>query len=303
MATRTWISTSSTDFNVTTNWSASTVPVTGDTIIFNSTGTAGIDANLGQSALTGITLLIYANYTGTIGSVTTPLSIGATSAQIGLASNGAVAGGGSGRINLDFGSSNCTTVVTATSATSADTGLAPVRIKGGGATSKLIVYTGRVDGATNTVGDTASFASVDIPNTGLTPAPIVYLASGCTLTTVNQSVGTLTMNSAGTMFTQSGGTAMIQGTGAWTTIVAGGTLYYNSTGTVTTASANGGGTLTFAQDTQAKTVTNPIKAYPGCTVNVDNGSKGSITHSVALQGCRLADVTYKTWLGSTVTLS
>jgi hypothetical protein len=302
MSTRTWISSSSTDFAVAANWTGTTVPVAGDTVIFSNAGTANVDTNLNQSALTGMTVLVYQSYTGKIGSdAGAPLQIGATSAQIGLGNNGTLTSNGSGRLNFDFGSSNVTVIVTTTSSNSSDAALAPFRFKGGGASSKLIVYGGIVDVATNTVGDTATLASVDILQG--TSSPTVFLAAGCTLTTVNQSAGTLTVNSAVTTFTQSAGTATFQGAGAVTTMNVSGIVYYNSTGTITTASVFNGGTLSFARDSQAKTVTNAIKAYPGCTVNVDNGSKGSITHTLTLQGCRLINLTYTTWLSNTITLS
>src|SRR5688500_12572608 len=69
MATKWWISTSSTSFNTAANWSDGIAPANGDTLVVNGAGNASIATNL-NADLTGITLIVEPGYTGEIGAVT-----------------------------------------------------------------------------------------------------------------------------------------------------------------------------------------------------------------------------------------
>src|SRR5688572_27038899 len=66
MATKWWISTSSTSFTTAANYSDNAAPANGDTIIFNHLGTASVLTNLGSS-LTTLTVIVEKSYTGSIG--------------------------------------------------------------------------------------------------------------------------------------------------------------------------------------------------------------------------------------------
>ena len=68
------------------------------------------------------------------------------------------------------------------------------------------------------------------------------------------------------------------GTGGVTTLtVDGGTVVYNSTGTLATAIVSEDGELDFSQDPQPKTVTNPIQVYGNAaTLNDPNQVVGSL---------------------------
>lgn len=304
MATKLWNSTSSTDWGTAGNWSPSGVPATGDTVIL-ANSSVNIDTTLNQSAVTLAALYIYQSYTGAIGtSAGVALQVGATLCRIGDPANSATTPGGAGRIILDFGSVQTTCIIVNTSSASTDAAFAPVSLKGTHASNKLIVYGGRVESANRLPTDAATWAEVDVQAQAGVSAPMVYLASGCTLTALNQSAGTLTINSAATTIVQSAGTLTTQGSGAITTVTAGGTANLNSTGTITTANAIGGGTANFSGDSQAKTVTT-LKAYAGCTIKLDNGVKNSITltNPLALQNCRLSDITLVTWINNTVALA
>jgi len=76
MATREWISTSSTDWNTASNWSGSAVPVDTDDVYITSgsVNIAGFDASATQLN----SLTIGSKYTGTIGSSGTKLKVDAT---------------------------------------------------------------------------------------------------------------------------------------------------------------------------------------------------------------------------------
>lgn len=299
----TWISTSSTDWNTAANWSSGTVPVSGDTVVF-ANNSVNVDTNLNQSAVTLAALYIYQSYTGAIGkSDGTYLAIGATAVRIGDPGNSPTTPNGSGRLLLNFGTVQTTVVVVNTSQTSTDTAFAPLLMKGTHASNKLVVYSGRVESATRFAGDVSTWSEVDVQAGGAS-APTVLLGTGCTLTTINQNAGTLTVNSAATTVTLSSGTLTTQGSGAITTLTVGGIAKLNSTGTITTLNALGGGTADFSGDAQAKTVTT-LKAYKGTKINLDNGVKGSVTmtNPIALQNCRLNDITLTSWLNNTLALA
>src|SRR4051812_19799924 len=117
MSIRRWISTSDNSFSTAANWSGTTVPVTGDTIIFDGTGTADLTAGLNQSAMTGVTLIITHANAAKIGTdaagVATYFQIGASSCSIGRNDGGS--GSGSQLVLLDFGSTTNATNVQQTS--------------------------------------------------------------------------------------------------------------------------------------------------------------------------------------------
>lgn len=288
------------------NWTPSGVPASGDTVYFQNNA-VNVDTNLNQSAVALAGLYIAQSYTGKIGTQASALQVGSSLVRIGDPSNSGTQPVGSQRINLDLGTTTgATVVVVQTCQSTADTGQAPVRIKGANAGNILVVYSGYVEIANNAPGETATFPVVDVQPSQTTgaQAAVVYLSSGCTLTTVNQSAGTLTVNSNVTTLTQSAGTLITQGSGTIATLTAGGTAYLNSTGTITTLNAISGGTADFSGDARAKTVTT-LNAYKGCTVNLNNGAKNSvtITNPIALQNCYLSDITLKTWLNNTVALA
>jgi hypothetical protein len=275
MAIRRWISTSDTSFNTTANWSGGTVPVTGDTIIFDGTGTANLTSNLGQSALTGITLIITHANASQIGTdtagVATYLQIGASSVTIGRNDGGI--GTGSQLILLDFGSTTNATNVLQTSSGSANTKYPAVCLLGSAMT--LTISGGNV-GVAVRPGETATCASLKTTAGLLGSTPAVYAGSGATLTTFVLDSGSLQSFSTATVTTgrTSGGRYVYEGTGAHTTLeVDDGTVIYNGTGTITTADVRG--ELDFSHDSRAKTVTT-ANVYKGGTLNVDNGVPGGI---------------------------
>ncbi len=305
MAVKLWNGTASTDWSVAGNWTPSGVPTTNDTVYLQNSSISAT-SGLSQGTVTLTALYISQSFTGVIGVGTNALQIGATTIRIGDPSNSQIQPNGSGRILLDTGTNAATFIVVNTSNAPADSGQAPVRWKGSAAGNKIIAYGGRVEVANNVPGETATVAEVDLqsPNISGATAPVVTLGSGCTLTAINQSAGVLYLNAAATTVTQSAGELTTQGSGAITTLTVGGTAYLNSTGTITTLNVIDHRTADFSGDSQAKTVTTP-KAYKGCTINLDNGVKGSITLSnpIALQNCRLSDITLKTWINNTVALA
>jgi hypothetical protein len=124
----------------------------------------------------------------------------------------------------------------------------------------------------------------------------VRCGGGCTNSTIIVDGGTTLLAGGNTIsggtITQNGGALTVNGTtGCGQFAINGGTLHWNSTGTLG-ASANsigGGGTLDFSQDMQAKTIAAGavINCAKGATINDPHNAiaaaSGKVT--IAPQGC------------------
>lgn len=277
MSTYFWSSTSSTDPTNGANWTKSdgtigTAPGNGDDVTIAAIPGVAL-ASIAAADMSSVTLnslTISQTFTGTIGTASTAggtfgyWRIGATNWTIGTPSADGLATVGSGRIKIDFGAAAFSGVVLATGS-SVDSGAEPVRIKGSNAANLLYVLGGRVGVATNLPGETATLAEVDA--TGSTA--ICNLGPGVSWTNANASAGgTLTLNSGstGALSVSSGSTATTQGTGAITTVNAGGTTYLNhrpaSGAAIGTLNLFPTGTADFSQLPSPVTVT---------TLNHQNG--------------------------------
>lgn len=258
MATRNWSGAVSGDWSVAGNWLEGVVPASTDAV-FMKNNAVSVSAGLAQSAVTLASLTIDSTYTGTIGSATAYLAIGATTIAIGGASGSSTSGNGSGRIMLNMGIVQFTATVLSTAGTSTDTGLEPVRLLGTHASNKLYILGGRVGVATTVTTEVATLSEWDISGS----SSVLNLGVGCTLTSGNQTGSSfITLNTAMTTVTQSpGGTIINNGTAAITTASIGGTITSNSTGTITTLNLYNGATGDFSGNPAARTVTT-INQYP-----------------------------------------
>ncbi len=246
------------------NYSTGALPVNGDDLYIVNTS-QGLLYNL--SALSGVTLnscTLDSSFTGTIGLPQnnpngyveyrpTYLQVGVTTFTINTGT-----GGGSGRIKVNFGSVQVNaTIASAGSASATDQGTPAVILLGTNASNVLTVNQGTV-GSAIYPGETSQWATVNLGHlTSSRTDSQVTLGTGCTLGTVHQNGGSLTVNSNVTTVTQNDGTLTVLGAAAVTTLsLLGGRCYYQSTGTVTTASVDDGATLDFTRDPRARTVTN-----------------------------------------------
>jgi hypothetical protein len=116
--------------------------------------------------------------------------------------------------------------------------------------------------------DSADFATLKIGYTDSRDSDaVVWLGKGCVSRTITKTGGELYMagrsGTAITSLTQSGGVTTIDGTdGVTALVVSGGTVYYNTSGTLAgNPRVSGTGVLDFSRDLRAKTVTNPIEVY------------------------------------------
>jgi hypothetical protein len=261
--------------------------VSGDTVWIENSSQS-ITSGLAQSAVHLAALNIGQSYTGSLGSATAFLQIGVTGAgtvNIGYATP-AGSSAGSGRIKLNLGTTTAAITVSNSASSATDTGYTPIQLKNVQASSTLNVLKGIVGVAVGR-GEVSTLGTVYSQyTTSQSSDATVVLGSGVTWTTLNQSGGTVTINSAGTTINQYGGTLYVQGGGAYTTItqtggtqwlydtgaittltVDGGTCYGNKTGTITTLACKSG-TVDLTKGITARTVTTP-QIWKGAVLKYD----------------------------------
>lgn len=248
------------DWSTALNWSGGAVPVDSDDVYIDNVST-DILYGLGQSAVTLTSLNIGANFTGKIGNPLvnasnyyeyrkTRLEIGATTLNVGKG-----AGSGSGRIRLSLGA--VTTAINVYMTGSAIDEYGALDVQGNGGNTYICnLFKGSVGFATE-----PSQVAVLVINQGFQDNPSgdvsLYLGSGCTLTTMAQTGGTVKMFCGATTYGMTGGSVTVVGTGAFTTLtIDSGTFNCQSSGTITTLKVGGGGVYDRSEDQRAKTITN-----------------------------------------------
>ena len=292
MATKNWTGATSGDINVAGNWSPSGVPSSGDTVWFNSSAVVAVTAGLTQWSSTAPDAVnVTSGYTGTIGTFASPLTLAATTINVGLPEGG-TAGTGSGRLHIAFGSVTFTANIHTTASTATDTGVYPLRIKGGNASSVINLFSGSLSHA-DQPGESATVGT--LYNIGGT----VNQGSGVTQTTVTSLSGAISTASGGTTANIHGGTYRDTGVGAWTTASIGGSASFGSTGTVTTLNVTGQGTADFTTVSGSKTITN-CNADNGATIT-DPLARVVFTNGIIPSLCSAADLTLNLGVGRKVT--
>lgn len=294
MATKFWISTSSTSFSTGANWSDTNAPANDDVLVFNHLGTANCTSDLGTS-LTGLTIIVEKSYTGRIGvlsgSTATYLVIDGGTIHIGQQS-GQGSASGSNLIMINNGSTAATYNIYDSSSSSASTYYPPILIKG---TSMTVNQFGGSVGVAALTGETAAGA-FNVSKGAGSIDPSLFLGAGVTPSAIYQNAGSVynRANNTVTLVDKNGGTYRYDGTGAHTTINNyGGTVYSEGTGTVTTL--RNGGTVDFSRDARAKTVSN-CDLYKGGIIDLRTGKQLSVTFSagIDLVRCGAQDVTIRT---------
>lgn len=259
------------------NWSTGGLPADGDTIVFEHSDVDLLYA-LSQAATTPASILIRPSYTGHIGLASHNgsyheyrdqyLRLGSASdAQIVTIEIGGVGDGtGSGRIKLDTGDAQTVILCTLTG-TAEDTNFPAFCWKGTHASNVVRVYRGSVGIAVQS-GETATVSELDVGYVDNQESDAsVVCGDSVTLGTVDQQGGVLVIGgksgSAITSLQVGAGQCSLYGTDGVTALaVRGGTLFYNTTGTLAgNPVISGEGVLDFSQDLRAKTVTNPIELF------------------------------------------
>jgi hypothetical protein len=297
MATKWWISTSSTSFNTAGNWSDGVAPASSDTLIYNYLGTANCETNLGTS-LTGVTVIVEKSYSGQIGSITaagvaTYLALDGFTAYIGQRT-GAGSPTGSQLVLLSNTGSNATVInIFDTPPTSSTNFYPPFLTKGAALT---INHSGGIIGVAVIPGETAGL-TLNVAKGSGQQSPVAYLGAGVTaaaITINNGQVDSRSDNTTASVILSDGNSIYnFQGTGAHTAAsVDSGTFNHAGIGTITTLNLTG--TFNRDKDTRALTVTT-LNFYRGAMLNVDNGKSGSTTiTNKNLVRCGMQDVRWQT---------
>lgn len=275
MATKYWISTSSTSFSTAGNWSDNAAPANDDILIFNGVGTAACSTDLG-TILTGVTVIIEPNHSAAIGAVAagaaTYLVLDGGTLKMPRLPNPASAAGPS-RVLIDFGSTAATVDIQATNTTGSETQYPPVQILGDALTASV---SGGSVGFAVRPGETATLASLRVTK-GLGGDPSVYLGPGATVTSGTYDAGTVESRASATAATTrvSGATYRVEGSAAHTTLtIDAGKVYYNGSGTIATLDCNG----TFDATALGSALTITTATFRrGYLADLDNGVPGGIT--------------------------
>lgn len=276
-------------FDNADNWSGDTVPVDGDAIVFDS-GDVDCLYNIDQGAVTPASITVTMGYTGKIGLPetnttdsafpyreyrTTYLTLGDTGDATNIAVNiGGGFGQGSGRIKLNNVDSQATINVQNTGP-AAENGVASFLWKGTHASNEFNVTKGSC-GIAVFAGETATVATLRVGyRTNQQGDSSLECGSGVTLTTIEESGGTMLTRSNVTTANIRGG-IWTRDAGTLTTLnLTNATCIDKSTGTITTVNAGSGGTYDRTQDMRALTITN-YNAYFGSGYRDPNGT---ITHT------------------------
>jgi hypothetical protein len=285
------------DVSLAANWSTGSLPASGDDVTL-ANSTSGLLYNLSAlSAVTLNSLTIDSTFTGNIGLPRTNangyVEYRPTYWQIGATTVTTLAGtgGGSGRIRLDLGSAATTLNINATGSP-IDQGKPALQLKAINAANVLNILQGNV-GVAVEPGELSTLVTINIGYQSSQQTDVTLtLGSGCTLTTINQDGGSLTVNSNVTTLTQRGGNLIVYGTAAITTLdIESGNCRWQSSGTlgtVTLGSSGGGGSLDFSRDPRTRTVTN-LTLNSGTTL-LDPNKTVTFTNPLYLQRCGLDQV-------------
>lgn len=251
------------------NWSPAAVPVNADDVDMGDSS-QGVTSGFDQSAVTLDSLNIPQTYTGEIGDSDDYLKIGATTVKIGH-HYGPGTPAGSGMIKLDLGAAQSAVMVYNAGISSEDYKPA-IRLLANHASTTIEVRKGKVGLAVET-GETSTVSTIisSYVNNQNTDAD-VFIGSGVTLTTHEQTGGDVTLLCAATTVNAEAGTLLTAGSGVIATLnVEGCEVTSNSTGTITNLNVSvkgGGGTADFTKSAAARTVTN-VKLEAGGTIKRD----------------------------------
>ncbi len=270
------------DWNTDANWSGASQPVDGDVCYFRNTNVSVLDG-LDQSSL-NLSIVVEQSFTGTIGRPlinaagypeyrATYLKIGTDDSPTQSITIGQGQGAGSGRIKIDAGAST-TSVVVHNTGNPLEQGIEAFLFKGTDASNTMLVNRGSVGIAVLPYDDGVSAeesATLSTLSVGYVTNPAgdarVRCGSGVTLTTIDQSGGTLEINSGATTITKTAGELTLGGgvTGSAVTVTTlnerGGTTYVTGVTTITTGNLANSGTLDYSRDMRGKIITNALNVY------------------------------------------
>ena len=285
------------------NWSGSTVPVDSDDIVYDS-GAVPCLYGLSQGTVTPASITVTLGYTGKIGlaSINTDdtsyhyteyreryLILCASGDSLNTAVTiGGGEGIGASRINLDCNTGQATIAVLGSGASEVSS-VGAVSLKGTNASNVVSIARGSV-GIAALAGESMTVATLNVGyRTNQASDAAVVVGSGATLTTVNQSGGTLSTSAAVTTMNLSGGEWTHLAGAVTTANIDGGACRYRATATLTTAIVGGSGELDFRQDPRSRTVTN-CDIFEGSILR-DPAGTVTFTNGIDLNRCNFQTVT------------
>lgn len=281
-----------TNYGTAANWDASGVPVATDSAFIQGRPTMyDIDAGLNQSAVALALFQHYQSYTGKIGtSAGAYLQVRAAQALLGYP-DGPLAGAGSPRLMVDFGSAAATRLqIFNASQQSTDSPMRPTRILGTHADNELIHYGGSVSIAALPL-ETAQWPLIQLmaqpPNigSGIQQLPDLLIGIGCAVgdvvinagrfQSVDVESGTPKTFTSIKMF---GGQSFIYGASIITLLELlneAALFERHSVGTIAQLTIRGGGTFDSSRDPRAITITNATW-YADSIIDLRNGQANHV---------------------------
>jgi len=279
------------DVNDGDNWSDGSVPGASDTIHIQHSAVSllwNLDA---LSAVTVTNLTVHDTFTGQIG-LPEKNTDGAeyneyreTHLKLAI-TNLEVRGTNSTRLNFNVGTVQTAVDVFGTG-TSADSNVPTMLFLGTHVSNTASVQKGNV-GIAFHGGETSAVVTLKAGwESSAANDVIMVCGAGTTLTTIDQSNGTLTTNSAVTTMNKSGGTWTHYAGAVGTINNDAGAVYYRSDGTWTTL--HNRGIFDLSRDNRARTGTN-TSLYAGCSF-IDSAKTVTHSNGIDLVHCGIGDLT------------
>jgi len=297
------------DILVAANWSDETLPVAGDTVVFDQ-GSSPALYHLDQLPSGLAAFYHYARYTGRIGlpEQNTSFSesyyefrpqylvVDAPIIDIGIGD-----GNGSGRMKIKGVVGTAPTVNVHKTDTGLDEGIESLLLVLPNTSSVVNVNRGSV-GIAIYPGETSTVPTLRVGFVeNVNGDSFVRSGPGVTLTTIEQSGGKLTTQSNFVTLNMTAG-ELVHITGTATTLnIDGGAVRYNSSGTCTTANVGSGGVLDFQRDLRGRTVTNASMNEKASML--DPHGTVIFTNGVDFVRCTPADCVFEIKPNQTISLS
>ncbi len=290
-------------FSNANNWTGGAVPVNSDDVFYQDTNIS-CQFDIDQNAITLASLTVDQSFTGDLGLPRTRgtgataypeyretyLKISAATVTIG---NGD--GAGSGRLKLNTGAVPATLNING-SGTPSTGELRSISWLGANSGNVVNVNKGSV-AAASIAGEAATIGTLRQGfRTSVNSDTDVFLGTGVTLTTVNKSGGTLTINSNVTTLTQTGGETILAAGTPGTLNVWGGALRYRSAGNATTM--NLAGELDCRSDLRGRQI-GTLNIFKGAIIRDPFETISSA--AFILKGCMASEVTLD--IGTDITLT